>query len=386
MKLVTLINGYYPRIGGAERVVTALNPILQRKGVDVHVVTRRFPGMAPYEEVGGIPVHRLAIPGPKALASFSYTRNALRKVAQLRPDVIHVHDLFSTATTGALVKQFNGIPIVATIHRSGPLGDIYRLHRKTLGNMRWRFFAKTIEKFVAISREIDQELASLGIPAYRRVSIPNGVDTDRFRPVSIERRGSLRSGLGLGREPVAIFVGRLAPEKRVNHLLSIWPEVRKHVPGATLLVLGEGPEEACLKHSMPEGVRFEGGIDDVVPYLQAVDVFVLPSIAEGFSIAALEAQAAGVATIMTDVGGATDLIQHNENGWLLPPDDLEKLKTGMIALLGDAELRQRLALAGRARIESQFSLEVMADHLVSVYSNLTEGLPVERQGQALKSE
>ena len=386
MKLVTLINGYYPKIGGAERVMTALNPVLQSKGVDVHVLTRRFPGMSAYEEVTGIPVHRLPLPSPKALASFSYTYESLKRISRLKPDIIHVHDLFSTATTGALAKQLKHIPIAATIHRSGPLGDIYRLHKKPLGKQRWRFFARTFDTFVAISSEIKNELASLGIPQHRRVAIPNGVDTQRFHPVSIERKAALRAELGLSRDPIVIFVGRLASEKRVSHLLTIWEDVRRIISGATLLILGEGPEEDILKDKTPAGVRFEGGVDDVSPYLQVADVFVLPSIAEGFSIAALEAQAAGAAVLMTDVGGARDMVTHNQNGWLLPPDDIDELKSGLIALLTDHALRKRLSVAGRARVEQQFSLDAMADRLVSVYLRAVERTSMKGSGVVINEE
>ena len=99
-----------------------------------------------------------------------------------------------------------------------------------------------------ISSEIDTELAAEGIHETRRILIPNAVDTDSFYPLSPEDKHSLRQKLGLNSSRIAVFTGRLSPEKQVHILLSIWPEIRKSIPGALLLIVGDGSELEKLKN------------------------------------------------------------------------------------------------------------------------------------------
>ena len=135
--------------------------------------------------------------------------------------------------------------------------------QKMFGSRRLATFAREVDAFVTISREIDDELIGVGVPQNNLTFIPNAVDTNRFAPAD---KQLLREGFGIEKDaPVAIFTGRLAPEKRVNHLVNVWPAVREACPGAVLLILGSGPEDSSLKQAAGEGVRFEGSIDDVVP-------------------------------------------------------------------------------------------------------------------------
>jgi glycosyltransferase involved in cell wall biosynthesis len=159
----------------------------------------------------------------------------------------------------------------------------------------------------------------------------------------------------------------------VGHLLAIWDAARDAVPNATLLILGTGEQEAELRAAAGEGVIFGGASDDVAPWYRAADVFVLPSVAEGLSVAMLEALAAGLAVIVTDVGGAADVITSGEDGVIVPPDDPRGLQDALVAVLGDASLRSRLGERGRARVEHAYALPVIADRLRDTYQALMRG-------------
>jgi len=320
--------------------------------------------------VDGVPVHRLPIPGPKAMASLSFTMSALPKLRSLQPDIIHAHDMFAAATTAATAKYLFGTPIVINPHRSDKLGDVYRLKHKTMGSSRIAIFRQKADAFVSISHEIKAELLEIGIPADRCFLIPNGIDAERFAPLSSEEKRALRAKLGLPDVPIVIFTGRLAPEKRVNNLITIWPAVRAVHPEALLLILGTGDEETSLKQMAGEGVQFAGLIENVAPYLQAADLFVLPSIAEGFSISLLEALSSALPAVVTNVGGAADIIDHKTNGWLLPPDDLSALQEAITALLDDADCRLRLGRQGRERVLRDFSLPVITERLAALYGQI----------------
>lgn len=370
LRVVMIIQGYYPRVGGAERQLADLAPLLQAQGVEVYVLTRRYPGLLPFEVVHGVPVHRLPIPGPKPVASLTFTLAALPLLGRLRPDIIHAHELLSPATTAVLGKTLLSVPVIVTLLRGGYLGDITKIKSRPGAALRLTLLRRCVDAFIAISCEIDAELAEIGIPPERRPFIPNGVDTERFAPPSRETRRARRAALGLPDGPVALFIGRLVAEKRVDHLLDLWPGVRAAHPEAQLLVLGTGEEEAVLRRAAGAGVRFAGEVADVAPYLQAADLFLLPSATEGLSIALLEAMAAGLPAVVTAVGGAPDLIAHGENGWLVPPDDPGALRAAILALLDAPDRRTLLGRRARERVELEYALPIIASRLRSLYDRL----------------
>lgn len=373
MRVAMVIHGYYPQIGGAERQLTALAPVLQDHGVTVDVITRRFPGLAPSETIAGVAVHRVSAPGSKATSSVAFTLAAVRRMARLRPDVVHAHDLYSPATAALLTKRLLGTPVVIKVPRGGTLGSIARLMGRAFGRHRVAWLRRGVDTFIAISREIDRELAAIGVPPQRRVSIPNGVDTVHFAPLPEHGRINRRATLDLPRAPVVIFTGRLAPEKRLHDLLAIWPAVRAQNEGALLLLVGSGDHRAALEEVAGEGVRFVGSLLDVAPYLQAADLFVLPSAAEGLSNSLLEAMSTGLPCIATAVGGAPELIDHGRDGWLVPPGDPDLLQQAILTLLSDAELRESMGRQARQLVESRYSLPRIATEMRSMYQLLVAG-------------
>lgn len=373
MRVAMIIHGYAPRVGGAERQLGALAPVLQTQGVDVSVLTRRLPGTSAFEKIDEVPVYRLPVPGPKPVASLTFTLSALLLLNKLRPDLIHAHELISPATTALTAHYLLNRPLVLTPHLGGPLGDVQRMRRKTLGGLRLSLFRREAAAFVAISSEIDSELAAAGVPTHRRVLIANGVNPQHFSKPSIEEKRERRKTLGLSPQScVAVFVGRLVPIKRLDILLIIWPEIRKNCPDAVLLILGSGPLESELKQAAPEGVQFCGSQADVTPYLQAADLFVLSSDSEGLPVSLLEGMACGLPCVATRVGGIPDVIDHGENGWLVPPDDPSSLQQAILTLFNDPILRQRLGQKGRQRVLQKYTVENMAARLIRLYQDILQ--------------
>ena len=122
-----------------------------------------------------------------------------------------------------------------------------------------------------------------------------------------------------------------------------------------------------------KGIQFTGQIEDSALYLQAADLFVSPSSTEGLSNSLLEALSSGLPVLATSVGGTKDVIQHNVNGYLIPPDDLSALRIGLLTLLGDSVLRKQLGEGGRQRVLSDFSLDAVADKLADLYIRFIKG-------------
>lgn len=374
LRVAMIIQSYIPRLGGAERQLRAIAPGLRARGVEVTIITRRYRGFAAFERIDDIPVYRMPIPGPKPVASLWFTLSALLLLRRLRPHLIHAHELLSPTTTAITAKRLWHVPVVAKVLRGGTLGDIAKLHRSKVSATRVPLLLQQVDAFAVISREIDRELAESGIPAERRHFIPNGVDTVRFAPLPstglAAERHTLRAALGMGRGPVTVFGGRLSAEKGLAGLVRAWPKVRACAADAELVILGAGDEEADLRAAAGEGVRFAGYVDDVVPYLQAADAFVLPSQTEGLSNALLEAMAAGLPAAATAVGGAPDVITHGENGLLVPPDDPNAMAEALGDLLRDPGARAGVGAAARERIQQEYSLPATVEKLLALYERL----------------
>lgn len=365
-----IIQDYLPLVGGAERQLATLAPLLREQNVEISILTRRYSGLLPHELIDGVPVYRLPILKSKALASLMFTLTALPLLRRLQPDVIHAHGLLSPTTTAVAAKRWLGMPVVAKLIGGGEGGDLGRLKRKPFGLRRIRSFRHRVDAFVVISREIDKQLSSIGIPPEHRVFIPNGVDLERFRPLPLAEKRALRVSLGLPEGPIVIYTGRLIEEKRIDQLIGIWPSVLNSHPEALLLILGTGVEEVRLKQMAGTGILFVGQVQNVVHYLQASDVFVLPSAREGLSNALLEALATGLPVIATTVGGNVDVIHHRQNGWLIPPDTPSALQEAVLALLNDPSCRENLGHQGREHVIENYALPATAKALRALYDQL----------------
>jgi glycosyltransferase involved in cell wall biosynthesis len=371
LRVWMLMQSFYPRIGGAESNLQALIPELRRRGIDVAVVTRRYPGMSARAAYAGAPVFRLPIVGGRVAASLGFSLTALAMLSRHsgQVDLIHAHELLSPTTTAVLARRLFRRPVVAHVLRGGQLGDLAVLRAGRLGPLRWSIFGRDVDAFIAVSAETRAELRAAGVGEDRIALIPYGVDLGRFRPPTPEERRATRQQFGVGEAPVAAYVGRLEPEKRLDVLLDAWPTVRARLPEAVLLVAGDGSCHDTLVATQVDGVRFLGPTHDPVACLQAADCFVLPSETEGLPNALLEAMAAGLPCVTTAIGGSSEAVRDGLEGWLVEPGDVASLADALAEALS-REHRSSLGVAARARASALYSLESNADRLANLYRQL----------------
>jgi glycosyltransferase involved in cell wall biosynthesis len=201
--------------------------------------------------------------------------------------------------------------------------------------------------------------------------IPNGVNTDHFRPGP--PTGALRVRLGIAGDRLVVgIVARLDPVKNHALLIDAFARVRALVPEAALVIIGDGPlrgslESRARRLGIGEDVHFFGVSNDVAALYRDLDVFVLSSNAEGTSMSILEAMASGVCVVATAVGGTSDLLADGKTGMLVPPADPAALASALTAVLRDRVLRRRLADMGRARAETLYSEPVMIEAYEALY-------------------
>jgi glycosyltransferase involved in cell wall biosynthesis len=211
-------------------------------------------------------------------------------------------------------------------------------------------------------------------------TIPNGVDLANFpRRGNAAERHALRQRLGL--ESDLLYVGCIArfhPVKDHGTLLQAWRRVQSKVPKARLLLVGDGPERAKIESlaaelGIADTIRFWGIRHDVPDILRAIDVFTLTSLSEASSLTLLEAMACECPVVVTDVGGNSEHLTDGIEGLLVPRQDHEKLGECLQAILLRPEWRERMALAGRQRVERQFSLQNTIARYEKLYSATMQG-------------
>jgi colanic acid/amylovoran biosynthesis glycosyltransferase len=171
--------------------------------------------------------------------------------------------------------------------------------------------------------------------------------------------------------------GRLVELKGIEYLVRAAAALRSEFPALRVEIAGSGPqreklEEAVVRVGLKEQVRFLGWIDNISSVLPRWDVFVMPSLEEGFPIAALDAMAAGLPVVATSVGGVPELLEDGKSGWLVPSRDVEALASRLHLLIGNPELRRSMGTAGYARVRDHFSAKQMTESFARLYDELLD--------------
>jgi glycosyltransferase involved in cell wall biosynthesis len=226
-----------------------------------------------------------------------------------------------------------------------------------------------------VSHQLRRDLvAHLGVPEERFEVIPNGVDVTRMARAD---RSSARRALGAPDGALVVgSVGRLVPVKNYALLLRAFGRLAASTPGPVRLVLlGDGPERATLERAAAASgiaslVQLPGHRDDVPELLVGLDVFVLPSLNEGMSNTLLEAMAAGVPVVASDVGGNREIVEDDRSGMLFPSGEEAALLERLRRLAGDPGSRARLGKAGQERVMRDFSMGAMIRSYEALYERM----------------
>ena len=295
-----------------------------------------------------------------------------RMRALLRQDtgaILHTHNAVAHYYAVLAAMGLPKLRVVNTRH-SMPAGEGAR-RREWL----YRQAMRMTDVCVAVCEAARLQLQVQGVrPRAGLVSIPNGIQLGRFRPASEAARRQLVEMLGLPCGTALIgTVGRLNPVKDQASLIRAFRRVHDAMPATALLLIGDGSERAGLAAvAHAEGiygsVHFLGDRADVDVLLQGLDLFVMSSVSEGYSIALLEASAAGLPIVATDVGGNAEIVRNAISGRLVPASDPAALADAMLAILGDRELAGSMGMAGRAWALEQGSFRRMAERYAGIYA------------------
>lgn len=377
--VLMLIQSFFPAIGGAEKQALELSRSLVSRGVRVTVVTRRFPGVPDEEEMDGVRVVRLSAAGSGALNSIRFMFRSffymLRHSADY--DLVHVHLASSHAVAALLSGWFTGKKTLVKLADGRDQNELTLSRKTLLGRMKLVFFRLASPRLMVLNGEVFDWLK--GRPEFaglRLVQFRNGVDTLKYAPPLYGEKMNAKAALGLGHAPVALFVGRLDPKKRVREFVELWAEILSEArvkPDMRFVIVGSGPEEGPVREAVAS-LGLEGSVVaagrrlDLLPYYRAADIFILPSITEGLSNSMLEAMSCGLAIIAGRVGGAREAVVEGENGFLFDPFNRQEIKECLRRHMDDRSLAVRMGERSREIAVKRYSMSRVTDELLKIYA------------------
>ena len=301
------------------------------------------------------------------LFNLQWFRACLRLLRREQVALIHAHE-FSAILCGWVVAMLAGVPFVATVHGKNYFWE--KLRRRVTYRLVSRHGT-----MVAVSQDLKQFICErVGVQEQRVEVIYNGVAPAQM--ITNEEVQTCKAELGVsGSHPVLGVVGSLYPVKGHRFLLEAMPEILRRWPKAQLLVIGRGKLDVVLKEHVEQlaigaNVQFLGMRQDVPRLLSLMDVFVLPSLSEGLSIALLEAMASGKPVVATRVGGNPELIDHGRTGLLVQSEDAKDLAANLLKLLSDPGMMQQFGRQAVERVRQHFSMKRMVDRYRDLYARL----------------
>ncbi|WP_329340455.1 glycosyltransferase [Streptomyces sp. NBC_01352] len=354
-----------PVDGGVARVLTDLVRAQLTAGLHVTVGCPDGP-VAPTLRALGADVrhwHATRSPGPALLGE---VRRLARVIEDVRPELVHAHSA-KAGLAGRLAVR-GRIPTVFQPHAwsfeavGGVTSELA---------LRWeRWGARWASRVVCVSAAERATGVRAGV-AGRWSVIPNGIDPERFHPAAADTvRASLLPDVDPA-APLVVCVGRLCRQKGQDVLLRAWEGVLARVPGARLVLVGDGPDLDELRSRAPASVLFAGAVADTVPWYRAADLVVLPSRWEGMALAPLEAMACGRPVVVTDVDGARESLPPGlAPHCLVPPQNPAALAGAVTGLLLDPPLRESLGHQGRRHVLSTHDVRRTAEAVAGVYRDV----------------
>ena len=346
-------------VGGQEVVILSLADRANRALFTPRVLCFEGAGeLAPRFQARGIPVDVLdRRAGAGSFGTLIALHNYLRA---RRPAILHTHNP-TPHQYGAIARVAAGIPVL--VHTKHGRNQML----STRGKWFERFAGRLTNAVVPVSSDAAAVARALErVPQHRIRVIHNGVDVAEIPPRA-DREAGWR----------VVHVARLNVVKDQATLLHAARLVLDREPRFRLDVVGEGEmrpqlEQLATELRLGDAVRFHGFHDDVRPFLAASDLFVLSSLSEGIAITLLEAMAAALPVVATDVGGNREVVVHNETGLLVPAGNAAGLAAALLSVLGDPVTAKRMGAAGRERVATSFALKTTVDAYESLYLELLQ--------------
>jgi glycosyltransferase involved in cell wall biosynthesis len=358
--------------GGPEKTILNSPRYLQQYGIGCACLFMRPPGDPGFATL----THKAGVAGAEIIGiddrgplDWRVVRDCIRTCRERNVNIWHAHDYKSNAL-GLLVQKFHRMHLVTTAH-----GWVRFTAKTPLYYKIDRFCMKRYGEIICVSRDLRDHCAESGIPLERLHQIDNAIVIDDYNtaaPTSAEKSQ-------FGFEPNTFLIGaagRLSEEKGFHHLINAVSNLMQAGHAIGLVIAGEGHLRSKLQQQIEElgllnNVRLCGFLPDPRELYRAIDLFVLSSLREGLPNVVLEAMASQRAVVATNCNGIPNLVEHEENGLIVPIDNQQALHDAIRRLILSDELRIQLAAAGRNTVEGRFCFGRRMEQVVDVYRGLS---------------
>ena len=364
--------------GGAEKVSLNFLSNVDLKQIDLHVIALVRPWEKPpllLEQVKRLGITYTTLPsrkrpGTDPLRILRVIWALFRVFRQQQFDLLHAHGYY--ADICALpIARVRRIPALSTCH--GFINTDWKLQ---LNNRLDLWALRLCSRILVVSDEIRNGLEKRGIKKERICVITNAVPIPPLMNQNDKGHRCFRQQHGFSSEDfVFVYVGRLSEEKGLCFLLEAFAGLIRDSVSARLVLIGDGPQRELLEQRVAEldlerQVSLVGFQSQVSPWLAIADCFVLSSLTEGTPMALLEAMAAGVPVVATEVGGVPDVITSGVNGLLVPCANADALRNGMSRIIDHPELRDKYRCEARKTVESRYSVQPWCQKILQIYQDL----------------
>jgi len=368
MKISIFVKKFPPRgLAGAEIAAYNIAKYFTKKGHEVHVMTTLYKDSKKETIEEGFFVHSFKWSKIKFFGGFFYWLNAFWKLKKIKPSIIHFQTIDYELFTIFLMKIQN-IPYVLWAQGS----DVY--FQSKFKKFISKIVLKNADAVIALTEDMKNQLKNI----YNReiLILPNGIDLSKFEYLP---KDNFYSKFGFEKDTkIILYVGTFRPIKGLKYLIEamkILGDKQKR-----LVIIGHGKEkddlESLVKNlGLENCVTFIGKTpnQEVFRYMASSDVFVLPSLSEGFPIVILEAMASGLPIIATKVRGLPEILKDGQNGFLVEPRNPEQIAEKALLLLNDEELRKRISNNNLEEVK-KYDWKIVIDKLENVYFNIIKNI------------
>lgn len=371
MRILHLLAHYPKKLGSIERWSLCLVELARERGHEVLLGFNRLPASTEYLAALEQARVRFLADRPASRADRGFFQRLITFLQLEQIDVVHTH--FSPICHfGNLAAWFDNVP--GRFWHIHSMSGLHGVSLPSLGHIALqRISARFVLQIFCDSAAIRDDFIRLGLPSDKIIVSPLGIDLGRFSPsrdqeIRIRMRKSFRIPEGV---TLIGTVSRAEPIKGLPYLIEAAARVSATRHDVRWLIVGGGSQmrqlqELARRLGVAHQIIFEGIRDDVPEVLQAMDIFVLPSLSEGFPLAAMEAMASSRPVVCSRVGGLPELIRHEESGLLVEPGNVTSLVEGVLRLLSDAAFREQLA-TGALLQASQYDNRIICNRLFDFY-------------------
>jgi glycosyltransferase involved in cell wall biosynthesis len=364
MKIAILVDAFPPTgLGGTEMATYNIAKYLSIRGHEVHVVTTLDNSFPETKMQDGFYLHNIKTIDISVLSALSYSLRSIRLLSRIRPQIVHSQSIFRTGLASLLFYKLYKKPYI--VYTRGD--DVYS--KWGPGEILTRKILKNSASNLTLTEDMKKEMKKLFKTTVK--VIPNGISLDGFNAISKDKaRSSLKIPDGV---KVILFVGRFHPIKGLKYLVEAASIIKKQGHDFRLILVGDGEERKIIEDraemlGLKDNIMITGKVpfEKVQEYMVASDVFVLPSISEGFPNVILEAMAARLPIIATNIGGLSEIMQDGVNGYLVEPKNSGQIADKISYLIQNESVMLKMSENNKLR-SREYSWDGVAKSLEDVY-------------------